>query len=200
MPTTWRMMSVLAALLLTAVAAGPAAAGPVVPHNLQLRGAPSPLLAQRLRGGHCQVPCGIFDDAKTVAEINEACVTIRKAIVQITELSTATRECIVSLKALTAQQYAQNMNQITRWVNTKELHADKIISLISEYCLCQRVKLPGSPGSPFQSESDYIQALQAHHKVMLAAVATKQSVDLDVCHALEHAVADFSKMYTQTHS
>jgi len=48
-------MSVLAALLLTAVAAGPAAAGPVVLHNLQLRGAPSPLLAQRLRGGHCQV-------------------------------------------------------------------------------------------------------------------------------------------------
>jgi len=48
-------MSVLAALLLTAVAAGPAAAGPVVPHNLQLRGAPSPMLAQRLRGGHCQV-------------------------------------------------------------------------------------------------------------------------------------------------
>ena len=37
----------------------------------------------RLRGGHCQVPCGIFDDPKLVAEINEACATIRKAIVQV---------------------------------------------------------------------------------------------------------------------
>jgi len=31
---------------------------------------------------------------------------------QINELSTATRECVVSLKALTAPQYAQNLNQV----------------------------------------------------------------------------------------
>ena len=35
-------------------------------------------LVLRLRGGHCQVPCGIFDDPKTVAEVKEACSTIRK--------------------------------------------------------------------------------------------------------------------------
>ena len=35
-------------------------------------------LVLRLRGGHCQVPCGIFDDPKLVAEIREACATIRK--------------------------------------------------------------------------------------------------------------------------
>ena len=36
-------------------------------------------LVLRLRGGHCQVPCGIFDDPKLVAELKEACATIRKA-------------------------------------------------------------------------------------------------------------------------
>jgi hypothetical protein len=40
----------------------------------------------RLRGGHCQVPCGIFDDPAIVAEVKQACATIRKAMVQINEL------------------------------------------------------------------------------------------------------------------
>lgn len=39
-------------------------------------------LVLRLRGGHCQVPCGIFDDPKLVATIREACATIRKAMVK----------------------------------------------------------------------------------------------------------------------
>ena len=34
-----------------------------------------------------QVPCGIFDDPMIVAEIRQACATIRKAMVQINELS-----------------------------------------------------------------------------------------------------------------
>merc|ERR1711939_240261 len=46
-------------------------------------------LVLRLRGGHCQVPCGIFDDPRMVAEIREDCATIRKAMVQINELGAA---------------------------------------------------------------------------------------------------------------
>merc|ERR1719264_1390949 len=63
-------------------------------------------LVLRLRGGHCQVPCGIFDDPKLVAEVKEACATIRKAMVQINEMS--------------GELNALSINQITRWVNTKE--------------------------------------------------------------------------------
>lgn len=80
-------------------------------------------LVLRLRGGHCQVPCGIFDDPKLVAEIKEACATIRKAIVQV--------------NALFGELTAQNFNQMTRWVNTKEEHCAKIIDAIGNYCLCQ---------------------------------------------------------------
>merc|ERR1711877_113432 len=42
-------------------------------------------LVLRLRGGHCQVPCGIFDDPKLVAEVKEASATIRKMMVGIQE-------------------------------------------------------------------------------------------------------------------
>eukprot|EP00435_Cladocopium_sp_Y103_P052249 s203_g16.t1 len=138
-------------------------------------------LVLRLRGGHCQVPCGIFDDPKLVADVKEAVATIKKAMVQIGELS--------------ANMTPLNINQMTRWVNTKEEHASKIVSLMSEYCLCQRVKPPSDPKSPFTSDADYISALQAHHAVMLSAVKCKQNVDPALADALDASVADMSKMY-----
>ena len=130
---------------------------------------------------HCQVPCGIFDDPATVASVRECCATIRKAMVQINELSGAGS--------------AQAFNQMTRWVNTKEEHASKIMTTISEYCLAQRCKIFGTAGSPFKTETDYIDALKAHHAVMVAAMKTKQTVDVAAADALEHAIGDFSKMY-----
>lgn len=44
--------------------------------------------------------------------------------------------------------------------NLDQEHAGKIVSLMSEYCLCQRVKPPSDPKSPFTSDADYISALQ----------------------------------------
>jgi len=134
-------------------------------------------LVLRLRGGHCQVPCGIFDDPMIVAEIKQCVVTITKAMVQIAELE----------KGGTS---AQDLNQIVRWINTKEEHACKIITTVSEYCLCQRVKK-----EIFASEADYADALKAHHAVMQAAMKCKQTVDVAAAHGLEHAVGDFEKMY-----
>jgi len=138
-------------------------------------------LVLRLRGGHCQVPCGIFDDPKLVGDLKEAVATITKAMAQINELS--------------GTMNALSINQMTRWVNTKEEHASKIIHLISEYCLCQRVKPVSDPKTPFKSEADYIAALQSHHKVMLAAVKCKQTVDAANAEALSAAVAECGQMY-----
>jgi len=138
-------------------------------------------LVLRLRGGHCQVPCGIFDDPKLVAEIKEAIATITKAMVQINELS--------------ANMNALNVNQMVRWVNTKEEHCGKIITLVGEYCLCQRVKPVSDPKTPFSNEADYIAALQSHHQVMTAAVKCKQTVDPANAAALEAAAGEMAKMY-----
>jgi len=137
-------------------------------------------LVLRLRGGHCQVPCGIFDDPATVAEVTQACATIRKAMVQINELYDK------------PDKTALDFNQMTRWVNTKEEHACKIITVVAEYCLCQRVKK-----EVFESDKDYVEALRAHHAVMQAAMKTKQSVDVAMVNALDSTVSDFGKMYTK---
>jgi len=111
----------------------------------------------------------------------EMCATIRKSMVQINELAAAPS--------------AQNFNQMTRWVNAKEEHCARMITEVSEYCLCQRVKPVGAAGSPFTEEKDFVDALVAHHKVLQAAMKAKQTVDVAQCDALEHAVGDFAKMY-----
>ena len=138
-------------------------------------------LVLRLRGGHCQVPCGIFDDPAIVNDIKQACATIRKAMVQINELYSKG-----------SGMTALDLNQATRWIMTKEEHANKIINLISDYCLCQRVK---NDGTVFKDQKDYVDALVAHHAVMQCAMKAKQNVDVAACDKLEHAVGDFSKMY-----
>jgi len=137
-------------------------------------------LVLRLRGGHCQVPCGIFDDPATVAEVKQCVETIKKSCVQFTELHGTGGPSVL------------DMNQMIRWVNTKEEHAKKIITIVSEYCLCQRVKK-----EVFASDADYVEALKAHHAVMQCAMKAKQSVDVAVVENLEKAVENFSKMYIQ---
>lgn len=98
---------------------------------------------------------------------------------------------MVKINELSAAGDALSFNQMTRWVMTKEEHCCKIITLVSEYCLCQRVKTSGV----FATEGDYIDALKAHHAVMQAAMKAKQTVDSAAADTLEHAVSDFSRMY-----
>jgi hypothetical protein len=133
----------------------------------------------RLRGGHCQVPCGIFDDPAMVAELKEAAATIRKAVAQASELHAS---------AVSSDLLA--MNQMVRWINVKEEHADRIIHKVGSYCLCQRVKK-----EVFKTPGEYAEALQSHHAVMQAAMKTKQAVDPAACDALDAALAEMAKMY-----
>ena len=112
---------------------------------------------------HCQVPCGIYDDHNRVHQMREDLTTIKKAVKQI--------------KALAKKKDAQSKNQLTRWVVTKEQHAEKIIRTISDYFMAQKIK-PGKKG--------YKNKLVRHHKVMIAAMKCKQSVD-------DKAVANLGK-------
>jgi hypothetical protein len=129
---------------------------------------------------HCQVPCGIFDDPAMINELKQSCLTIRKAIVQ----ANALHGHYVDTTPL-------NANQFIRWIMTKEDHADKIVSTISDYCLCQRVKRANFP-----TELEYLNALKLHHVVMQAAVKAKQSMDLIACEELDLAIDDLAMIYT----
>jgi len=126
--------------------------------------------------GHCQVPCGIFDDPARVSALKEDAATVRKAMVQINEL--------------TATGGALAINQATRWVMTKEDHAKSIITTVSEYMLAQRVKK-----ELFEDPAVYAEALVVHHAVMTAAVKTKQVVDVAACDALDAAIEKIGPMY-----
>ncbi len=108
---------------------------------------------------HCQVPCGIYDDAARIARLHEDADTIAKAMVKINEMAGA--------------HEALQLNQATRWVATKEHHASHIIEVISEYFLAQRVK-PKAVG--IEGHDQYLKMLVEHHAVMIAAMKTKQSV------------------------
>ena len=65
-------------------------------------------------------------------------------------------------------------NQLVRWVNTKEDHCSKLITRMSEYGLCQRCKHFSDPTSPFKDETEYLQAITAHHLVMVAAMKVRK--------------------------
>lgn len=133
---------------------------------------------------HCQVPCGIFDDPAMVAELQQAVATISKAMAQT--------QILVSTPPKTAQDEALAVNQAVRWISVKEEHANKIIATVADYCLCQRVKR-----GLFADQMAYYETLAVHHKVMQAAMKTKQSVSAADCIALQEAVNDLAKMYTK---
>ena len=122
--------------------------------------------------GHCQLPCGIYDDASRVHQMLEDALTIDKAINQIIELNDKTD--------------AQSAQQLVRWVNNKEIHADKIITTISNYFLTQRVK---------PSAEDYLLRLSEHHQVILLSMKVKQKADAKVAEDLMEAVEALSKYY-----
>jgi len=134
-------------------------------------------LVLRLRGGHCQVPCGIFDDPAMVAQLQQHAATIRKSMVQANELHTANDDLL-------------SLNQKIRWIVQKEEHCGKIITTVSEYCLCQRVK-----ADVFANDVDYVEALKSHHAVLQAAMKAKQTVDTVACDTLEAAITTMAKMY-----
>jgi len=128
--------------------------------------------------GHCQIPCGIYDDPARVASLYEDATTIEKSITEIIALNDKTD--------------VQSRNQLIRWVNNKDEHAAKIITLVSEYFLAQRIK-------PVAPEDDgyaaYLQELAEHHAVIVAAMQTKQHADTEYVAKLRAAIDAIAPYY-----
>ena len=127
---------------------------------------------------HCQVPCGIYDDDARITRLGEDATTIAKAISQINQLA-ATRD-------------GQALNQATRWIATKEAHASHIIEVVAEYFLAQRVKPVSAAASGYET---YLGKLADHHRVMVAAMKTKQQVDPAAADTLTQAINRLAAHY-----
>ena len=113
------------------------------------------LTIQSIAVAHCQVPCGIYDDALRIVQIKEDYKTIKKAMKQISQLSEKTDPL--------------SNNQLTRWVITKEQHATNIQKIVSEYFLTQRVKTAKS--------QKYIDQTTTLHQLLVVVMKCKQTVD-----------------------
>ena len=127
---------------------------------------------------HCEVPCGIYDDEMRFKMIAEDIMTVEKAMEQIVHLSA---------------ESPQNMNQIVRWIMNKEKHAEDIQHIISQYFLTQRIKNPDSQDK--QAQERYIKSLTICHQILMFAMKTKQSTDLNDVEMLKSAVEGFRKIY-----
>ena len=88
---------------------------------------------------------------------------------------------------------ATALNQATRWVTTKDAHAANIITTTAEYFLTQKVKEVALGDDGYQT---YLETLAAHHRVLTAAMKTKQGVDPKAAQDLAHMVDDLGAIYS----
>lgn len=120
---------------------------------------------------HCEIPCGIYGDETRIKLLNEHIATIEKSMNEILKLGKA--------KDI-------NYNQLVRWINNKEDHANKFQKIVTQYFMTQRIK----PGQP-----EYVKKLKLLHEMLIYAMKSKQTTDLKNTAKLKSLVADFAKIY-----
>lgn len=85
-----------------------------------------------------------------------------------------------------------NNNQIVRWVNNKEQHADALTEIVTDYFLAQRIK-PAQVDTP--QYKSYIRQLTLLHQMMQTSMKCKQTTDLTQAEKLRTLLKDFSEAY-----
>ena len=131
---------------------------------------------------HCEVPCGIYHDELRIELIKEHIQTIEKAMNLITELQSA--EVI-------------NYNQLVRWINTKEHHANLIHEVAEQYFLTQRVKF--ADPSDNEKYQKYIAQLTTLHELIVYAMKSKQTTDLENVEKMRASLSAFEDAYFGEH-
>lgn len=125
---------------------------------------------------HCQIPCGIYDDNMRFNRIREHVATIEKSINSIKNL----------------EKEKENHNQLVRWINNKEEHAEKIMEIATHYFLIQRIKITDKK----DDEESYFKKVELLHRMMVYAMKTKQSLDIGNIKLLRKTVDEFEKIYS----
>ena len=138
------------------------------------------LMATTFRASaHCQVPCGIYGDSLQVALLYEDIETIEKSMTSIINISSESGD--------------KDYNQLVRWVNNKEMHADKIQRVVADYFLTQRLKLT----EPKDKEAYklYTEQLTLLHKLQVYAMKAKQTTQLSYIKLMRETLHEFEHLY-----
>jgi len=133
---------------------------------------------------HCEIPCGIYDDAMRLNMMDEHAKTIEKAMNQIKMLRS---------------QNDKNYNQLVRWIMNKDDHADQLSHIVTQYFMKQRIK-PAEENEK-QEYKSYVHKLTLLHKIMVYSMKCKQTTNLENVAKLKEYLKDFRTAYAQeTHT
>ncbi|MDY6932765.1 MAG: superoxide dismutase [Ni] [Spirochaetota bacterium] len=127
---------------------------------------------------HCEVPCGIYDDEMRIHMLKEHIRTIRKSMVSIMDLS---------------KEKKKNYNQIVRWINNKETHANYIQDIVYQYFMAQRIKPVKSSDKTLYNK--YINQITLLHRMIVYAMKVKQTNDIKYVEELTKLVHEFQGIY-----
>jgi len=130
-------------------------------------------------GAHCQVPCGIYDDAARFVSMREHVATIEKAMGQITAL---------------AAEGPENSNQIVRWVGAKETHTDELSEIVTYYFMTQRIKVPADMTDK-AAVTKYQGDLALLHQILVYSMKSKQTTDVANTKKLLELIGKFEESY-----
>ncbi len=127
---------------------------------------------------HCEVPCGIYNDHLRIELIKEHIQTIEKAMIQIQTLS--------------AEENV-NYNQLVRWIETKEHHANLIQEIVEQYFMTQRIK-PVDP-EDVEAYNKYISQITVLHKLLIFSMKAKQTTEVEFVIKLQMSTEEFEMVY-----
>jgi len=86
-----------------------------------------------------------------------------------------------------------DMNQLVRWIQNKETHADELTHIITYYFMAQRIK-PVEKTDTKEYEK-YVAKLTLLHQMLVTTMKTKQTTDLSTTKQLTELLANFKKAY-----
>ena len=139
--------------------------------------APAPVSAPAALPFHCQVPCGVYGDTMRIGMLMEDAATIEKGMKTIMDLEKA----------------GTPMNQLVRWVTTKDAHAQSIQDTVAAYWLTQRIKAPKDTDEAAWAK--YHKQLELMHGITVAAMKCKQTTDAAHVGKLRKLAMDFATTY-----
>lgn len=127
---------------------------------------------------HCEIPCGIYNDQLRIELLREHIQTIEKSMKQIEELSKAN---------------PVNYNQLVRWINNKDDHANQFQEIVTQYFMTQRLKPAAETGDA--SNAEYVTKLSLLHEMLVYAMKCKQTTDPANTQKLTELVDQFYNAY-----
>ena len=127
---------------------------------------------------HCEIPCGIYDDAARIGLLREHTRTVEKAMNRIKTLK---------------KEEDKNYNQLVRWVTNKEKHAKKIQKIVYQYFMNQRIKPAAKTAT--EEYKKYVEEITLLHNMLVHAMKSKQTTDHEHIEKLRELIDAFEKSY-----